>query len=74
MTPAEKSDEICRKMLYKIEWNASVPLLKESAKQLALVAVDEILNVWENQQPRRFEEWLEILQYWQEVKQKIKKL
>lgn len=43
-------------------------------KQCALIVVNEILNVWENQQPRRFEEWLEIFEYWKEVKSEIKKL
>jgi hypothetical protein len=49
-------------------------LSKIQAKECALIAVDEILDVWENQQPRRFEEWLGIFQYWQEVKQEIEKL
>jgi hypothetical protein len=62
MSPKEKAEDLVDKMLFY------------TAKECALLAVDEVLNVWENQQPRRFEEWLGIFQYWQEVKQEIKNL
>ncbi len=62
MSPKEKAEDLVDKMLFY------------TAKECALLAVDEVLNVWENQQPRRFEEWLGIFQYWQEVKQEIEKL
>lgn len=62
MSPKEKAEDLVDKMLFY------------TAKECALLAVDEVLNVWENQQPRRFEEWLGIFQYWQEIKQEIEKL
>jgi hypothetical protein len=83
MTPKEKAEELFRVFYNQMgmpldcEWNDDCyNKFKDRnglAKACALVAVDEILDVWENQQPRRFEEWLEIFQYWQEVKQEIEK-
>lgn len=43
MSPKEKADELCRKMLYQIEWNAQPSTVKGVAKQCALIAVDEII-------------------------------
>jgi len=59
MTPQEKAYEIWQKMM-----NADLLVDSISAKQCALVAVDEILNVIDN-----FE-----MIYWEEVKQEIEKL
>lgn len=70
MNPKEKAQDIFDKMLFCYQGHID----EYTAKQCALIAVDEILDVWENQQPRRFEEWLGIFQYWQEVKQEIEKL
>jgi hypothetical protein len=44
------------------------------AKTIATYVCDELLDLWENQQPRRFEEWLGIFDYLLEVKQEIEKL
>jgi hypothetical protein len=56
MTPQEKAYEIWQKMM-----NADVLVDSISAKQCALVAVDEVLNVIDN-----FE-----MIYWEQVKQEI---
>jgi hypothetical protein len=47
MTPKEKADELCRRMLYQIEWNAQPSTVKGVAKQCALIAVDEIVKFME---------------------------
>ena len=67
MTPKEKADEICRKMLYQIEWNAQPSTVKRVAKQCALIADDEVIN-------SELYKWLEDEIYWQEVKQEVEKL
>jgi hypothetical protein len=56
MTPQEKAYEIWQKMM-----NADLLVDSISAKQCALVAVDEVLNVIDN-----FE-----MIYWEEVKKEI---
>jgi hypothetical protein len=58
MKPQEKAYEIWQKMM-----NADLLVDSISAKQCALVAVDEVLNVIDN-----FE-----MIYWEEVKQEIEK-
>lgn len=70
MTPKEKADEICRKMLYEMEWNGNAPLLKKNAKQCALFAVDEILSETEERDGMR------VINnpYWMEVRNEIQKL
>lgn len=70
MIPKEKADEICRKMLYEMEWNGNVPLLKKNAKQCALIAVDEILSETEERDGMR------VINnpYWMEVRNEIEKL
>jgi hypothetical protein len=72
MTPKEKADELCKKMLYQIEWNAQPSTVKGVAKQCALIAVDEILDddVYDMSEDL-FEK--RIL-YWEEVKQEIQNL
>lgn len=72
MTPKEKADELCKKMLYQIEWNAKPSIVKEVAKQCALILVDEILNddVYDMS-----EEIFEMrIIYWEEVKQELQNL
>ena len=59
MKPQEKAYEIWQKMM-----NADLLVDSISAKQCALVAVDEVLNVIDN-----FE-----MIYWEEVKQELEKL
>jgi hypothetical protein len=59
MKPQDKAYEIWQKMM-----NADLLVDSISAKQCALVAVDEVLNVIDN-----FE-----MIYWEQVKQEIEKL
>jgi hypothetical protein len=59
MKPQDKAYEIWQKMM-----NADLLIDSISAKQCALVAVDEVLNVIDN-----FE-----MIYWEQVKQEIEKL
>lgn len=70
MTPKERADNICVKMLYKMEWNGNVPLLKEQAKKCALIAVEEILSETEERDGMR------VINnpYWIEVRNEIEKL
>ena len=72
MTPKEKADELCKKMLYQIEWNAQPSTVKGVAKQCALILVDEMLkdDVYDMSQ-EIFE--MRII-YWEEVKQEIQNL
>ena len=72
MTPKEKANEICNKMLYQIDWNAQPSTVKGVAKKCALIAVDEILNDLSN--INYGIEYLGRRDYWQEVKQEIEKL
>jgi hypothetical protein len=70
MTPKEKADEICRKMLYEMEWHENVSLLKTQAKLCALIAVNEmtkyIPNIYHNDIYKE--------KYWKKVKKEIRKL
>jgi hypothetical protein len=72
MTPKEKADELCKKMLYQIEWNTQPSTVKGVAKQCALILVDEMLkdDVYDMSQ-EIFE--MRII-YWEEVKQEIQNL
>ena len=63
MTPKEKADELVKKM-YVLHTNSESKMVLYFAKQCALIAVDEILNVIDN-----FE-----MIYWENVKQEIEKL
>ena len=62
MTPHEKAKELIDKM-YATQ-GPEYGITEDEAKQCALVAVDEVLNVIDN-----FE-----MIYWEEVKQEIEKL
>jgi hypothetical protein len=87
MTPKEKADELCKKMLYQIEWNAQPSTVKGVTKQCALIAVDEIINS-EPRYPSNVDwddcgathqyyyeaQMEEALNYWKEVKQEIQNL
>jgi hypothetical protein len=70
MTEKDKADEICRKMLYKIEWCEPVSVLKQNAKDCALIAVNEIIEAlreheWQNRN---------VIDYYLEVKHEIELL
>jgi len=66
MTPKEKAEELVENFYCNIDFNECYQGSKISAKQCALICVDEVLdnrilnhNTWE---------------YWQDVKQEINKL
>ena len=75
MTPKEKAEELVIKMYQPLPASKEAEKGKEhlyynqynAAKQCALIAVDEILS---------WQDWMEkeMLNYWEEVKQEIKKL
>jgi hypothetical protein len=78
MTPKEKAKELCNKFLrtYKVDLYPPFNSASQEAKQCALIAADEILNVvsrynaswhWPMDTANEF-------YYWQEVKQEIEKL
>ena len=72
MTPKEKAEEIYDKCLNKIQGLEGI-VWWESAKQCALIAVDEIIlanpysNTFKNVE-------YSSMDYWKEVKQEIEKL
>ena len=82
MTPKEKAKELFDKMIYQIEWNAQPSTVKGVAKQCALIAVDETLNMFIETHNKFIE--LSMLKgnvketatyiYWQDVKHEIEKL
>jgi hypothetical protein len=70
MTAKEKAKELYDKMYLVPELNGSCILTKHTAKQCALIAVDEIIN----SRPAITDSQIEYKNYWQEVKQEIEKL
>jgi hypothetical protein len=66
MTPKEKAEELVNKFYWrKTDHNTSVI----DSKQLALIAVDEIINSVDNEHVSDI-----FNDYWEEVKQEIDKL
>jgi hypothetical protein len=70
MTPKEKAKEIFNKMYQVDDIMNKYPMCFDTAKQCALIAVDEIIdsldfNQWQNAKQ---------INYYQEVKQEIEKL
>jgi hypothetical protein len=64
MTPKEKAEELVNKMERPMD---GVSIFRLAAKQLALIAVDEVIEAlhehhWQNRL---------IINYWEEVKQEI---
>ena len=77
MTPKEKANELYFKM------HSQEQIVSKEAKQCALIAVDEILELKETQEEYQIQydngEWSRKLgyrysKYWQEVKQEIENL
>lgn len=63
MTPKEKAKELFDKFMTPIDGLHKYPMCYDTAKQCALIAVDEILNLpFETESERK---------YWQEVKKEI---
>ena len=71
MTPQEKAKELFDKMYKADIVNSNYPMCFDSAKQCALIAVDEILNTIEYSSQA---DELSKVNYWQEVKQEIELL
>ena len=76
MTPKEKARDLVEKMNNNINDNViiqynDIPLWKDTLKQNALIAVDEIMKAigW-----NEMELGVDRDNYWQEVKQEIEKL
>ena len=68
MKPKEKANELVNKMLDFTDWH------DEDAKQCALIAVDELLKL-ENNNGYYFDGTnVTSISFWQEVKQEIEKL
>jgi len=82
MTPKEKAEELVDKFHIKVHVSFvenSIPsivnalMLYNSAKQLALIAVDEILSDYKNYLLHENTEYKGLM-YWNEVKQEIENL
>ena len=72
MTPKEKAEELFLKMYNTEDPMGNYPMCFDTAKQCALIAVDEILKIeyWAlMEMGGRQEE-----EYWQEVKNEIEKI
>lgn len=75
MTAKQKAGKICRKMLYALEWNfepSQSTCCKSVAKELSLIAVDEIIAQIEPSMS--MDVISESIKYWEEVKKEIEKL
>jgi hypothetical protein len=76
MTPQEKAEDLfmmyVNKGMNQIKPVINRVIRKEMAKQCALIAVDEILNIYQIKNAAF--EFYEVRNYWQEVKQEIEKL
>ena len=71
MTPKEKAKELFNKMYMVEDPMGNYPMCFDTAKQCALIAVDEIiLQCWDY---REIDLGIS-LEYWEEVKQEIEKL
>jgi hypothetical protein len=71
MTPKERANELVDKFIYIKELEDNGGMYYSLAKQCALIAVDEILNI-DNIKPYILHK--EIIEFYQEVKQQIELL
>lgn len=80
MTSEEKAKELIKKFIWKIDPNSKYKSaeLEEQAKQCALIAVDEILDVLDNSRVYAYDYdlslWDGISTYWQDVKNHLNNL
>ena len=81
MTPKEKAKELFKKqyqLIWSIDWGLNVDKdaeRYEAAKQCALIAVDEILNLNFNINCDATERCVNpVIEFWQQVKKQIEKL
>ena len=73
MTPKEKADKIFSEMYKAKDPLNSYPMCFDTAKQCALIAVDEIINSNPHSNPLNTDIY-STMGYWQQVKQEIEKL
>jgi hypothetical protein len=77
MTPKEKAEELIDKFRNEITSFLGDNMKKINAKKCALVAVDEILQIFNNEWTK-LDFWTEeingTINFWQEVKQEIQNL
>jgi hypothetical protein len=72
MTPKEKAKELFDKFMKPIDGLHKYPMCFDTAKQCALIAVDEVISAdW---YIPTFEDYKKWTSYWKEVKQEIEKL
>ena len=71
MTPKEKAEELVTRYRKKIISFLSDNMKEMNAKECALIAVDEIINLI-NSKAR--DKTYELIPYWEKVKQEIEKL
>lgn len=72
MMPKEKADELIKKFFEPVRWKLGQEDVTQRAKECALIAVDEILDIdCCDMSEENFDNHIE---YWQEVKQEIEKI
>lgn len=71
MTPKEKANNLCMKLLIQTTTDIPYGINKTIAKECALIAVDEILAIFYDDMQSM---WNDELSYWHQVKQEIEKL
>jgi hypothetical protein len=69
MTPQEKAQQLINAFVPHVRWKMGQEDVIQRAKECALIAVDEILNVTVG-----LTDFTDDFDYWQEVKQEIEKL
>lgn len=75
MTPKEKAKELVEKYLNNIEDRTGTFILsKYSAKQCALIALDEVIDAVLNEEGFSIDYFNKVTSYWNEVKKEIEKL
>ena len=77
MTPKEKAKDLYNKFFRQVPFLTLEDSPKDdciAAKQCALIAVDEILNEYEDDYKNISKDIYTIYSWWQEVKQEIEKL
>ena len=73
MTPKEKAIELFGKFMNPIDWLHKYPMCQDTAKQCALIAIDEILSTLGNEVIFVFTDFHWVL-YWEQVKKEIEAL
>lgn len=71
MTPKEKANNLCMRLLIQTTTDIPYGINKTIAKECALIAVDEILAIFYDDMQSM---WNDELSYWHQVKQEIENL